>query len=978
MMVNCDITLNIMNQGESKMGDLYSLSDIYENKIFRIPDYQRGYAWKQEQLVDFWDDILSLQEDRFHYTGLLSLKMVPKKELKHWEDDRWLLDSGFKAYHVVDGQQRLTTFSILINEIVAFIRSLESNHGKNEEEIVLCYKTLKDIRAKYLSRKRPPQNIITTYLLGYEVDNPSADYLTYRIFEEPHGGTVNETYYTKNLKYAKEFFRDCLNKLYTDDGMKGIDNTFRKITQQLMFNIHDIENDYDVFIAFETMNNRGKKLTNLELLKNRLIYLSTLYDDEKLDEMDKSELRKQINDAWKEVYYQLGRNQNAPLSDDEFLRAHWTMYFQYSRKKGDDYIKFLLNKFSAKNIFDKQVVVIEEEGDVIDDREGIDEDEESLQNPDPVVEISKLEPKEVSSYVNSLKSVAKYWFNTYFPGLSELTYEEKLWIERLNRIGINYFRPLVTASLMPDLKATAEERVDLYKAIERFIFVSFRMAAFQTSYKSSDYYRKARSLYSRQISIDDITDELIEVTSSDTEYSIKNFLTRIEKRFANGDGFYGWRDLKYFLFEYEFEKARQTGIEKIGWKPFTRIEKDKVSIEHILPQTPTKWYWKNQFRKYSEEEIKMLSGSLGNLLPLSQSVNSSLQNDSFENKKLFNSKGRRGYSDGSHSEIEVSHEIEWNDKSILNRGLYLLKFLEKRWDIQFESKEQMIELLNIGIVNDGRDDVPEIVEFQEEEFNAEEISSTRKLEERHFLRINFWESFVEYCVNNGREDIVSRKPSVDDWYDVTMGNREYHVFFQLYRRKELRIGIYIYKPETFSELESKKEDIEKFCGFKFDWYSSREKSVAKRVIYSIDADIHNKDLYEEHFIWLINSFDKLKNALEYVSQNQSGIESKVNRESIQKNFDDAMLGIYKTAKSELGYNASRFLQLITEKGGYQVARNLISKDGGTYGFDVLWKKNRLDLSVEAHILREEYAKLFTDEEKRVCKERLQECGYKFE
>ena len=41
-----------------------------------------------------------------------------------------------------------------------------------------------------------------------------------------------------------------------------------------MFNIHEIADDYDVFVAFETMNNRGKKLTNLELLKNRLIYLT--------------------------------------------------------------------------------------------------------------------------------------------------------------------------------------------------------------------------------------------------------------------------------------------------------------------------------------------------------------------------------------------------------------------------------------------------------------------------------------------------------------------------------------------------------------------------------------------------------------------------------------------------------------------------------------------------------------------------------
>lgn len=85
-----------------------------------------------------------------------------------------------------------------------------------------------------------------------------------------------------------------------------------------MFNLHEIDDDYDVFVAFETMNNRGKKLTNLELLKNRLIYLTTLYDDEVFDEKDKSALRKKINDAWKEVYYQLGRNKSVPLSDDDF------------------------------------------------------------------------------------------------------------------------------------------------------------------------------------------------------------------------------------------------------------------------------------------------------------------------------------------------------------------------------------------------------------------------------------------------------------------------------------------------------------------------------------------------------------------------------------------------------------------------------------------------------------------------------------
>lgn len=165
---------------------------------------------------------------------------------------------------------------------------------KPEEEIVVCYETLKEIRAKYISRRRPPQNIITTYLFGYETDNPSADYLKYKVFNEPFAGTVNETYYTKNLKYAKGFFFDCVQLLYKEEGFTGIETIYRKLTLQLMFNIHEIEDNYDVFVAFETMNNRGKKLTNLELLKNRLIYLTTLFSDVILDTTDKVELRKKI------------------------------------------------------------------------------------------------------------------------------------------------------------------------------------------------------------------------------------------------------------------------------------------------------------------------------------------------------------------------------------------------------------------------------------------------------------------------------------------------------------------------------------------------------------------------------------------------------------------------------------------------------------------------------------------------------------
>ena len=58
------------------MNELVSLSDLFNQKIFRIPDYQRGYAWKKQQLDDFWDDLNNLNGERTHYTGMLSLKQL--------------------------------------------------------------------------------------------------------------------------------------------------------------------------------------------------------------------------------------------------------------------------------------------------------------------------------------------------------------------------------------------------------------------------------------------------------------------------------------------------------------------------------------------------------------------------------------------------------------------------------------------------------------------------------------------------------------------------------------------------------------------------------------------------------------------------------------------------------------------------------------------------------------------------------------
>ncbi len=691
------------------MKELESLKSIFKDRLFKIPDYQRGYAWKVEQLTDFWEDILSLNQDKNHYTGVLTIKEVEKKYWITWNDEKWLIeDRGFKAFHVVDGQQRLTTFVIFIQAIYDLLKELPENQDKKDEEIYLGSFNLKQIREEYLVIKKPTQFIINSYKFSYEKDNPSFKYLKYRIFNEPASGELQETFYTLNLENAKKFFDKNLKGHLDNHNLEGINLIFKKLTQNLMFNLYEISNDFDVFVAFETMNNRGKKLSNLELLKNRLIYLTTLYDEKELNQDEKEVLRKRINDSWKEVYHQLGKNKKTPLQDDEFLAAHWIMYFKYKRVTGNEYIRFLLYQhFIPQNILKKIEVNLDDIEEIEETNEFSEEELEDLNgNDSKTVLQAKITPKELENYVLNLKSSAGHWYNTWFPiNNTEVTDEESVWLDKLNRVGMLYFRPLITASFLSK-KVTSVERVKLFKEIERFIFIIFRLNRFFSTYRNSEFYGYARQLLNSEITVEEIIKKLHEnlnewfilnQESKETYVEEKHFKVYLERLFKKNKGYYSWNGLRYFLYEYELEKVKKRGNQKIDWKLFVKNEKDKVSIEHIFPQTPDLDEWES-FRGISEDNLKFFQGSLGNLVPLSQSINSSLQNDGFENKKkakldVNGNKIREGYDNGSHSEIEVSQYQDWTSDTIESRGLKLLDFMEKRWNFKFKDQEVKKELL---------------------------------------------------------------------------------------------------------------------------------------------------------------------------------------------------------------------------------------------------------------------------------------------
>jgi hypothetical protein len=262
-----------------------------------------------------------------------------------------------------------------------------------------------------------------------------------------------------------------------------------------------------------------------------------------------------------------------------------------------------------------------------------------------------------------------------------------------------YFRPLVMAILKTE--PSSDRRMWIFRRIERFLFLAFRTTSVRANYRSSEFYNVARALDRGEVNLQDISGKLDSslayTFNEDGTLRISEFHNLLYKKFVSGGGYYGWPGVRYFLYEYEGSLLSESRQRKVDWADLLKTEKDKISVEHIYPQTETP-EWASVFESVRPEDRRYYSATLGNLLLLSTSINSALQNDSFSDKKKVNydaagHKVRNGYSDGSHSEIEVSHKDTWGPDQIRERGLALLRFMEERWEFSFKSDPEREKLL---------------------------------------------------------------------------------------------------------------------------------------------------------------------------------------------------------------------------------------------------------------------------------------------
>jgi hypothetical protein len=92
-------------------------------------------------------------------------------------------------------------------------------------------------------------------------------------------------------------------------------------------------------------------------------------------------------------------------------------------------------------------------------------------------------------------------------------------------------------------------------------------------------------------------------------------------------------------------------------------------------------------------------------------------------------------------------------------------------------------------------------------------------------------------------------------------------------------------------------------------------------------------------------------------------------------FHQEMLAVYHRAKKECRYNAIRFLEMVTDHGGLKAAKMLLASKKFPEGLTRLWQEGRLDISMEALVLKSPWSGLFSEKELRVARKRLDDLGY---
>ncbi|HLO86258.1 MAG TPA: DUF262 domain-containing protein [Nostocaceae cyanobacterium] len=270
-----------------------SLRNLIEgDKQFKIPLYQRPYSWNKENWENIWDDLMSLYEftEGNHFLGSIVTLAIPGTP------------DGISPYTVIDGQQRLTTLSLLL---LALRDHLKKNHPELAEELHEKYLINKFKRSDAFYKIVPTKSDRDLYqkiVQSQEIDKIELIYEAYKFF-------------IKNIEEAEQGKHEQLDSKLDVTKLKTI-ILERVSLVSITLNENDNNNPY---LIFESLNYKGSPLTQADLIRN--YFFLKITDESKHDE----------------IYYSLWfplQEKFKNVSGEGYLNEMTLAIWQYLRKDG--------------------------------------------------------------------------------------------------------------------------------------------------------------------------------------------------------------------------------------------------------------------------------------------------------------------------------------------------------------------------------------------------------------------------------------------------------------------------------------------------------------------------------------------------------------------------------------------------------------------------------------------------------------------
>lgn len=236
----------IQNTDNKPISELFSI----DNKVkYYIPRYQREYVWGKWNWENIFDDILG-SEGR-HFLGSIICINISEP------------GDNFDELELVDGQQRMTTLSLLYLAIFKYLNKYIPDKD-DMEEMTTIINLRSRLTIKIDNEKKP---VLTPSITNQNYD----DYIFLMSKELDLKNNPKKPKFFGLRRIAK-CFRYFYDRLEEDNvfSYKAVKQLLEKLNSATVVKI-DVANHSDAFVLFETLNNRGVPLTAVDLIKNKLL-----------------------------------------------------------------------------------------------------------------------------------------------------------------------------------------------------------------------------------------------------------------------------------------------------------------------------------------------------------------------------------------------------------------------------------------------------------------------------------------------------------------------------------------------------------------------------------------------------------------------------------------------------------------------------------------------------------------------------------